>query len=86
MGGRRRVSTFFSDISYSLYLIHGCLGLPLLAYLHPRIGYGNAALVASIASIASAFVVYNVIEKPAINLGRRMSAKRAPAKVEPLSR
>lgn len=79
--GANRVSTFFSDISYSLYLIHGCLGLPLLAYLHPRIGYGNAALAASAASIASAFVVYHAVEKPAISLGRRLSTKRAPARV-----
>jgi peptidoglycan/LPS O-acetylase OafA/YrhL len=76
--GSNKVSTFFSDISYSLYLVHGPLGLLVLAYLHPRIGFGNAAAIAVVASVASAYLMYRLVERPAIAMGRRMtSGKRS---------
>ena len=80
-----RVPKFFSDISYSLYLIHGPLGLLLIVKLRPLIGYGNAAAIAAIASIASAAVIHYLLERPCIRLGRNLSnrlKKRMPVAAE----
>jgi peptidoglycan/LPS O-acetylase OafA/YrhL len=71
--GLMRIPKFFSDISYSLYLIHGPLGLLLLVKLHPLIGYGNAAVIATVASIAAAAAIHYDDERPCIRLGRRLS-------------
>ncbi|WP_205746352.1 acyltransferase family protein [Dyella amyloliquefaciens] len=62
-----------SDVSYSLYLIHGPIGLLIIAVLHHRIGYGNAALLALISVLALAFSIHYLVERPAIELGRRCS-------------
>jgi peptidoglycan/LPS O-acetylase OafA/YrhL len=71
--GLMRVPKFFSDISYSLYLIHGPLGLFLIVRLHPLIGYGNALAIATIASITAAAAIHYSVERPCIKLGRRLS-------------
>lgn len=81
--GLMRVPKFFSDISYSLYLIHGPLGLTLLVKLRPLIGYGNAAVIATIASIASAAAIHYILERPCIRLGRNLS-NRLKKKSEPV--
>jgi len=84
--GLMRVPKFFSDISYSLYLIHGPLGLFLLAKLDPLIGYGNAAVIATIASVAAAAAIHYVVERPCIRFGRQLSnrfRKQPPAVTEP---
>jgi peptidoglycan/LPS O-acetylase OafA/YrhL len=71
--GLMRIPKFFSDISYSLYLIHGPLGLLLLAKLHPLMGYGNAAVIATLASITAAAAIHYIVERPCIRLGRGLS-------------
>ena len=79
--GLMRVPKFFSDISYSLYLIHGPVGLLLIVKLRPLIGYGNAAAIATVTSIASAAAIHYIVERPCIRLGRNLSnrlKKRAP--------
>src|SRR6185437_7745911 len=84
--GLMRVPKFFSDISYSLYLIHGPLGLFLLAKLDPLIGYGNAAVIATIALVAAAAAIHYVVERPCIRFGRQLSnrfRKQPPAVTEP---
>lgn len=84
--GLMRVPKFFSDISYALYLIHGPLGLLLLVTLRTRIGYGNAALVATVASIAAAASIHYLIERPCIRLGRDLSNRlKKPAPVSAAS-
>jgi peptidoglycan/LPS O-acetylase OafA/YrhL len=83
--GLMRVPKFFSDISYALYLIHGPVGFVILVKLRPLIGYGNAALIATISSIACAAAIHYVLERPCIRLGRNLSnrlKKRAPVAVE----
>jgi peptidoglycan/LPS O-acetylase OafA/YrhL len=83
--GLMRVPKFFSDISYALYLIHGPIGFVILAKLRPLIGYGNAALIATIASVASAAAIHYVLERPCIRLGRNLSnrlKKRVPIAAE----
>lgn len=82
--GLMRVPKFFSDISYSLYLVHGPIGVLLLARLHAAIGYGNAAVVTAVVSIACAGIIHYLVERPCIELGRRVSnrfRKPVPAAV-----
>lgn len=74
--GNNRISSFFSDISYSLYLVHGCLGLAILSSMHAKIGYGNAALLAALASILAAWLMYRTVELPAISLGRKLTSRK----------
>lgn len=74
--GDNVISRFFSDISYSLYLVHGPLGLWLLACLHPRIGYGNAALIALVAVVVAAYAMHLLVERPAIAGGRKLTTIR----------
>lgn len=82
--GLMRVPKFFSDISYSLYLVHGPLGFMLLPRLHPLIGYGNAVAIATIASIAGAAAIHYGVERPCIRWGRQLSnhLKRVPVVIE----
>lgn len=79
--GLMRVPKFFSDISYSLYLIHAPLGLLLIVKLRPLIGYGNAAAIATVVSITAAAAIHYALERPCIRLGRNLSnrlKKRVP--------
>lgn len=71
--GLHHVAKSLSDISYSLYLVQGPFGLLLIFKLHPLIGYGNAAAVAFIAVLLAAYVMHRFIERPTIELGRRLS-------------
>ena len=79
--GATSLARKMSDVSYSLYLIHGPVGLMLLVLLHHRIGYGNAVLIATISTLALAFAIHYIVERPAIELGRKCSnfLKRQPS-------
>ena len=71
--GMTRMPKFLADVSYSVYLLHAPLGLLVLATLKPHIGYGNALSIAVIAVIAAAWLVHRFVERPMIDLGRRVS-------------
>lgn len=71
--GLMRVPKFFSDISYSLYLVHGPIAVLLLARLHAAIGYGNAAALTAAVAIACAAIIHYLVERPCIRLGRQLS-------------
>ena len=77
--GMMRLPRFLSDISYSLYLIHGPVGLLILAKLHGRIGYGNAAVLALVAVLALAYIIHWMVERPFIEWGRLLSNRFRPA-------
>jgi peptidoglycan/LPS O-acetylase OafA/YrhL len=77
------VPRFFSDISYSLYLVQGPL-LLLLAKLKPTIGFGNAAALVTLTAIGSAYLIHRFVERPFIAWGRRFSnrvTKNSPGEV-----
>lgn len=81
--GTTRVPRFFSDISYSLYLVQGPL-LLLLAKLKPMIGFGNVAALATLAAIGLAFFIHRFVERPFIAWGRWLSnrfTRNSPAEV-----
>ena len=61
--------SYFSRISYSLYLIHGTIGFFLLKNLMPRIGYPLALLVTVITVVFCSHWVHRLIEKPSQEFG-----------------
>ena len=77
---------FVGDRSYSLYLFQGIAGF-MVAGLLPRFAvYGTlTAVVVTLVSLLLADVVYRWVEHPAIELGRRIIARRSkkPAPVNP---
>ncbi|HEU4997980.1 MAG TPA: acyltransferase [Lapillicoccus sp.] len=67
-----RVLVYLGTISYSVYLMHG-----VVLILMPHIGSGiTTFLLWNVVTIAGASLTYRFIEKPAIELGRRVVAIR----------
>ena len=70
---------FFGDISYSLYLYHAIV---LLAFTHVLYGAVPMAAILPMAcatSVLLAWVSYVFVERPAIKMGRTLSARWAEA-------
>jgi peptidoglycan/LPS O-acetylase OafA/YrhL len=65
---------FFSEISYSLYLVHGTVGLAILDIWlrHPGRSYSAAIVLAMGGVLACAYLFNRFIEKPGQALGRRL--------------
>ena len=66
---------FLADTSYSVYLFHGIIGFYILERLVPVVGFGLAAVTAIIFSLAFVTVIHFLIEKPALNFGKRLAKK-----------
>lgn len=68
--------TFLADISYSVYLLHDPIGIQLLKYLAskgiPAFFTYTAAFSATIIASTIAFII---VEKPCIDLGKKLSEK-----------
>lgn len=71
--GKTRLAKQFSNVSYSLYLVHGPVGVAILTALHPHIGYSAALLLSVGIVILLAFGIHYGVERPAIGWGRRLS-------------
>jgi peptidoglycan/LPS O-acetylase OafA/YrhL len=66
-----KVSSFFSRISYSLYLNHGGLGLVALTLLYPWLGYPAALALTFLLVVAISAASYRWVEAPSQRLARR---------------
>jgi peptidoglycan/LPS O-acetylase OafA/YrhL len=79
-----RAVTFFGDISYSLYLVHGVTGLLLipmlrdLGYTKTWFGMVLALIGAAAFSVGSAYVLYRCVELPAKNFASRVGRAKQP--------
>jgi peptidoglycan/LPS O-acetylase OafA/YrhL len=70
---------FIADRSYSLYLLHGLLGVITLNALAPLIGYPGA-LAAGIATTGlGADLTHRFVERPSMRAARRWGAATPPA-------
>lgn len=67
---------FFSNISYSLYLIHYPFGLLAMDKLHGRIGFTAAATVSLALVFGLSYLSYRFIEAPSQRLARRILSWR----------
>lgn len=72
-----RVMSFLGVLSYPLYLVHHVL---LGALLELPFGPVGRALAALALSIAAAWVIHELVEKPSARLRRRLSAATASAR------
>ncbi len=68
-----RTMSFFSRISYSLYLNHGGLGLLALTMLYPWLGYPVSLVVTFILVVAISAASWRWVEVPSQRLARRLA-------------
>ena len=88
-----RILSLFGVISYSLYLLHGPLGLPILGYLQARTGSAYISLMLAVPlTLLAASFYYLLVERPSQLLSSRFNYQavlhRSPAKIlipKPLS-
>ncbi len=70
-----RITTFFANVSYSLYLVH----LPISVFLGYRLfhifGLTGAMLAGLFASIGLSYAMYRLVERPAQKIGRKLLDK-----------
>ena len=80
---RLRILKFFGDISFGLYLVHQALSQFIFAcFLRKQPSFASrddvlATMVASIASVAVAYVSYRCFELPILSLGARFKYRVA---------
>ncbi len=66
---------FLADRSYSLYLLHGVLGVITLNALDPLIGYPGALIAALTVTVVAADVAFRRIERPCMRQARRWTTQ-----------
>lgn len=69
-----RFLAFTSDVSYSLYLLHGVIGYLVLDELVGRIPFTAALFVAVSSGLAVAWLSHRVVEQPSQRLARQLIA------------
>jgi hypothetical protein len=74
----RRPVTIFGERSYAVYLVQGLGGLVVIGTLNTRPGAAQVALTALV-SLIFADVLHRWVERPMIDLGRRLSRPRRAA-------
>lgn len=67
--------TALSDRSYSLYLVHGLVAIPVMHALNSVLPLPLTLLVGVAATALAVQLAYLAIERPSHNLGRRLSRK-----------
>jgi len=88
-----RVTRLMADISYGVYLVHvffislagsWLYHQPVVAHLHPYQRVMVLTFVTLGGSYAVAWILHHLVEKPGIELGRKILTSRPPTKVKPL--
>jgi len=64
--------TFVADISYSLYLYHGAIGILLLTLLYPHVGYSVGLGITLIAVLAISVISWQCVEESSKWAARRL--------------
>lgn len=73
-----RATRLLADTSYSLYLLHGIVGVAVLDRLVPLTGYWPALAVALVVVAAVVLGLHLWVERPLQDLGRRLSSSVRP--------
>lgn len=71
-----------ADMSYSIYLLHGVVGLTALQLLVQRLPRQRMALFAIAMAMAAVWLCHRLVEKPSIALARRLTAPKKIAEKE----
>jgi peptidoglycan/LPS O-acetylase OafA/YrhL len=75
-----------SATSYTLYLVHGMVGLAVIPLLAPHVGMGMAVLSSIVAVGVVVMVLHLLVERPALELGRRLADRYRSAQPSPAER
>ncbi|SDT92562.1 Peptidoglycan/LPS O-acetylase OafA/YrhL, contains acyltransferase and SGNH-hydrolase domains [Verrucomicrobium sp. GAS474] len=79
---RTAVPLFLGRISYSLYLLHAIVLYVLVYLLVGKVPVGALFVPFLGLSLLAALLFYRVIDKPAIDLGRRLAQRLSPPRVD----
>lgn len=71
-----RVVSYLADRSYSIYLWHRAIALPLMGFLYQKLPIPVVIACAVIATMAVVELSYRGIERPAQRLARRLTRRR----------
>jgi peptidoglycan/LPS O-acetylase OafA/YrhL len=71
--------SFLADRSYSIYLIHWFVALPVMAYLYPLLPAPLAIAAAVVATLIVVELSYRGIERPSQRLARKLTKRRENA-------
>ncbi|MBV8782231.1 MAG: acyltransferase [Phycisphaerae bacterium] len=78
----RATSNFLGEISYSFYLLHGPIGLEIARAVYDRTGSATYAMAVSLVpTITLSWIVYQLVESPAIMLGRRLTGEASARQI-----
>ncbi|MBV9845641.1 MAG: acyltransferase [Kutzneria sp.] len=69
----RRVWTWLSERTYSIYLWHGLVGYAMLTAVYPYVGFEVGFLIAVVATFVAVEIGYRLIERPSHILSRKLS-------------
>lgn len=74
-----RLLSFFADISYPLYVVHGVLGYAVMAHLTRQGVSAYVALaVAAVLAVGIAWLLHCIVEMPSHRLGQRLADRVFP--------
>jgi peptidoglycan/LPS O-acetylase OafA/YrhL len=71
-----RVVSYLANRSYSIYLWHGVIALPLMGFLYPKLPIPVGIACGVIATVAVVELSYRGIERPSQRLARRLTRRR----------
>jgi len=74
----RRWVKWLADTSYSVYLLHGIVGLFVLDALVPVLGLGTSLPLTLAAILIAVAMLHRYLEQPALALGQRLAARWPP--------
>jgi peptidoglycan/LPS O-acetylase OafA/YrhL len=75
----REVWTALSDRTYSIYLLHGVIGFPVMTVLFDQVPVWLTLLAGAASTALGVEFAYRLIERPSHQLGRRLSQPAKPA-------
>jgi len=78
---RFRIINYIGRISYSLYLTHLAVLFSCIHLLHPVLPMWAICLIAAAGTFAASSLMYHLVEKPAIRLGKALTGQSRQAAV-----
>lgn len=70
-----KISQGLADMSYSVYLLHGVIGLYLLPHLTSLFNYELSLLFTLITVFLTCYIQFKLIEQPSQKLAKKLLAK-----------
>lgn len=71
-----KISQGLADMSYSIYLLHGSIGLFLLSYLNPLMGYTPSLILTILIVLLACYVQFKLIEQPSQYVAKKILSNK----------